>query len=327
MRNPSDERLRTLIKNHDIVHSNGTSTKLFLMSKLAGKPFTWTHHGYQLSCIDGAGWAEGQAAPMTPWASTCHHMKLYGISKGLQAGAKLYLRRLIAKFVSANIASSEHLNERQPLPNQVVIYNPIDVSAFLPLPTEAQVQAFIDTVEPGFFYVGRLISEKGVDDLIMAFKQVLDDDKYEQVKLTIIGSGPEEAKLKSSANIVEIGQNMRWSGNLSMEQLSSVLRTTNIGVIPSKWEEPGALIVMLLLSQGKPLIVAKHGWLSECAQDACITFENGDKKDLANAMRTLLADKELQKDLSAKAIRRFKQIQSADSTAQYLKLFKKLSKG
>src|SRR6516165_8897123 len=73
-RNPSMIELFHLVSSHDVVHANGTSKRLFPLEKLLGKPFIWSHHGYQLTCIDGAGWAKGKPAPMTTTASFWHHL-------------------------------------------------------------------------------------------------------------------------------------------------------------------------------------------------------------------------------------------------------------
>jgi hypothetical protein len=124
-RNPSALDLIKLIRSHDLVHANGSTMRCFPATFISGKPFTWSHFGYQLQCIDGLGWLAGKPAPLNPWSSIFHHLKLKGLSHTLINAMKLWLRRLVACLVKANIASSHHLAERQPLPRQKVIYNPV----------------------------------------------------------------------------------------------------------------------------------------------------------------------------------------------------------
>ena len=48
VRAPSASKRLSLVWSVDVVHSNGASVALFPYATLAGKPFIWTHGGYQM---------------------------------------------------------------------------------------------------------------------------------------------------------------------------------------------------------------------------------------------------------------------------------------
>jgi glycosyltransferase involved in cell wall biosynthesis len=327
-RKPSLAQLAKLVSQSDIVFTSGTTPRLFPLSLLFHKPFVWAHHGYQLSCIDGAGWAEGKLAPMTPWASVCWHARLYGIPKAIEGGGKLYLRRLVAHMVSANIATSKHVNKRQPLPRQQVIYNPFDLSSFAVVDQAMAAQKVNDSKHT-FTYIGRLVSEKGVDDLLHAFTEVCSSEqgKAGNFTLQIIGDGVERANLESLAAKLSIADRTFFAGSKQGDALNAAIGESGICIIPSAWEEPGALTVLILLAQGKPLIVSARGWLSECAYPACLAFPNGDRQELASAMLKLAGDQGLQIVLSHKALERVKDFAPEKFASAYLELFAKLVHG
>jgi glycosyltransferase involved in cell wall biosynthesis len=328
VREPSIANLFELVRCNDIIHANGTSIRLYPLATLLGKPFTWAHHGYQLSCIDGAGWFAGQPAPIRPWASFVHHSKKAGFLKAAVGGLKLLLRRVIAHLVSANIATSKHIAFRQPLPRQRIIYNPIDKHLFASRSLAEAKQNF-NNASVTFTFAGRLISEKGVEDLLYAFADVCKQEEDATggcgFTLKIIGDGPERSHLKSVVKELNLDSRVIWA-TASGTEFKDLLDRAGICVIPSAWEEPGALIVLELLAMGKPLIVSQFGWLSECAADACLTFPNRDRVLLTKAMHRLQSDPDLQVSLIEKALERSKHFDSLTSLRSYLKLFSELLK-
>jgi glycosyltransferase involved in cell wall biosynthesis len=329
-RNPSPLALWQLVARNDVVHANGTTMRLFPIAKLLGKPFSWSHHGYQLTCIDGAGWTQGRPAPLKPGASFLHHLKHAGMSDALTGGVKLWLKRMVASVVSANVATSRHLAKRQPLPRQRVIYNPIDQNLFA-FPSPEQAAQNIAEASTTFTFVGRLISEKGVDDLLHAFRDVYLEEKHIAIDntlarlptLKIIGDGPLKNALQNLARQLHIDSQITWD-YCSGSELKEQLAKAGICIIPSAWEEPGALIVLEMLALGKPIIVSSRGWLQECAGEACLSFPNGDRLALAKVMKDLSADKNLQCKLSAKALNRMKTFDSNESMQAYITMFEEI---
>ncbi|HEY9870613.1 MAG TPA: glycosyltransferase family 4 protein [Candidatus Obscuribacterales bacterium] len=324
VRNPTTEQAHELISSCDIVHSNGASVRYFAAAKRYRKPFVWTHPAYQLQCIDGFGWWHGQPAPLHPWSSVVFHVQHQGLAATLPGLGKLLVRRLIAERVDANIAVSHHQARRQPLPRQRVIYNPVDLGRFLVSSREeaqAQLAASAGTVT----YLGRLISEKGVDDLVRAFADLVrKDPRGRPLVLRIIGDGPERPALEKLAGELGVGGQVQWLGFKEGDELVSEVRASGICVIPSRWEEPMGIVVVELMAAGKPLVVSQTGGLSECAGNACLTFPNGDAAALARVLEEVLSSPGLQDKLIENGLRRVRDFDPQLLSSQYLDLFSDL---
>ena len=133
--------------------------KLFLPSKIAGKPLIWIHNGYRLMCIDALGWYLDKPALINPCKSILFYSKVKGILYSAKEGIKLYARRWTAYQIHCNVAATKWIDKRQPLKNQVQIYTPYPTERFLKISDRLQK-------DYDFLYVGRLVPEKGVDTLL-----------------------------------------------------------------------------------------------------------------------------------------------------------------
>jgi hypothetical protein len=80
--------------------------------------------------VDGLGWLDGQAAPLRPLASLRLHARKRGMGRASIEAVKLGLRRAVGHLVDKNVAITNWVAKRQPLPNQVVIYNPFPLGRF-----------------------------------------------------------------------------------------------------------------------------------------------------------------------------------------------------
>ncbi len=324
VRQPDRVTLAELVRECDSVHSNGASLRLYPLAVRYGKPFSWTHHGYQLQCIDGAGWVNGAPAPISPCPSTLHHLRAFGLRAAVVGGFKLWVRRWVGQRVAANVATSQHQAARQPLPRQKIIYNPIPATFAAPGLEEALAR--VAQADCTFTFVGRLVTEKGVDDLLHALAAVNESEKRECGKvistLKIIGEGPELQSLKDLAESLGVASQVIWKTGL----FSKYVDTAGICVIPSAWEEPGAVTVLELLAAGKPLIVSERGWLSECAGPACLTFPNRDRGKLAESMLALSGNEQLKQKLVSEALRRFALYEPGKQIQAYLDLFCELAR-
>ncbi len=314
-RRPGFFKTLALIRAHDIVHANGSSMRLFWLARLAGKPFVWTHNGYQVCCVDGLGWSEGKPTPMTPLASLKYYLKIRGAIYAAKEGVKLGLRRLVARQADLNIAESNWVAGRQPLPNQVVAYTPFNLKRFSP-----------DGAKPNpaytFIFVGRLVSEKGVEDLLYAFAVVVKTPGFETSRLAIVGDGPERAALTRLAEHLGLANRAEFFGMRTGKELQTIVDDAKIAVVPSVWEEPMGGVSLELMAAGKNIIVSQNGGLAECAGDAGVLFQNGDRADLARAMVTLARDSGLQQAQLAKARAQLAKFDELQLTKKYIDIYR-----
>lgn len=317
-RNPSFKQKLALIKSYDVIHCNGASLELVLWAKLFGKPIVWTHQSYLLQAIDGLGWVDGEQAPLQPLASVKYHFKRFGLKWAIKESVKLYLKRFASLFISKHIAITHWVAKRQALPNQEVIYNPFPIDRFSSI-------AASTSFEYDFFFLGRLVSEKGVATLLKAFAGFVESNANYSKKLLLIGDGGWRIKLEQLAVELRIADKVEFAGRQTGTQLLEYVSKGKIAIIPSEWEEPMGGVALEMLAAGKPVIVSQNGGLAECVGEAGLLFRNGDYKALKTQMERLYKDEALQIELKIKAKEQILKFDELKLTKEYIQLFEQLT--
>lgn len=99
--------------------------------------------------------------------------------------------------------------------------------------------------------VGRLVKEKGFDDLIRVFNIVHRKDK--NIKLTIVGDGNEKENLKKLISEYKLNKYIKLTGFLTQDMLKKEYRKASLFVMTS-WEESFGLVLLEAMSYGIPCI-------------------------------------------------------------------------
>lgn len=150
---------------------------------------------------------------------------------------------------------------------------------FCHVPNFVDASRFEPQYEPGdaFVYFGRLGPEKGLPTLVRAAACA-------HVALRIVGSGPEEDRLRSLAS--ELGANVEFVGYLSGESLHREVRQARAVVLPSEWYENAPVSLMEAYALGKPVIGARIGGIPELVEGerTGAIFESGSVRDLTDAL-------------------------------------------
>ena len=318
VRQPSFQEFYRLAKETDLIFSNGASLYAAPYALLTGKPVIMRHTGYQVASIDGAGWYDGKLAPLRPLPSFAFHLKHGKLGNTLRGIAKVSALRLFAKrFVTVNVAISDWMKRRHPLPNQVRIHNPFPISKFV------DGRNLTGEYEYDFFFLGRLVSEKGVNLLIEAFATV-QRHAGNAYRLCIIGDGPERPRLEQMVKDLDLEDFVTFTGMLTKRDLVEQMKVCKIAVLPSTWEEPFGGAASEILAADKNVIVARDGALSEIVADAGLTFPNNDSQALAEAMRKLVEDEALQQQHRENARVRLRAFNEDDLIDEYLSLFQRV---
>lgn len=188
------------------------------------------------------------------------------------------LKRRINRF-TRNVAPSQAVARVLGAP-AVVIPNPYDDGLFRLRP---EIGRSGDLV-----FVGRLVSDKGVPLLIDALARLARDGL--RPRLTLIGSGPEEAPCRQLAAAAGVEHQITWAGSLRGEALATALNRHRVLVIPSLWHEPFGVVALEGLASGCLLVGSGGGGLPEAMGPGARAFPNGDPVALAGALRAALAE-------------------------------------
>ena len=153
--------------------------------------------------------------------------------------------------------------------------------------------------------LGRLVKTKGLDYLIEAMQ-------YVDHKLIICGKGPEADHLRKLAKRFDVEDRIEFKGWVSEEEKNRLMQECKFFVIPSLYESYG-LAALEIMSYGRPVVATNVDGLPGTVKDGGILVDPKDPKALADAMNSLLADKDKRIELGRNA-RRVAETQNVKST-------------
>ena len=180
----------------------------------------------------------------------------------------------------------------------LVAYPGVDVERFAaarrpePLPDEHVI------ISPG-----RLVWEKGHHDVLRAAAALrgglLGDPPERPVRVLLVGSGPEAARLRAYGSELGIGDAVEFTSvpyermpetfaRASCMVLASLTTSTGglyLGDIPRFfWEEQFGLVLVEAMAAGLPIVASRSGAIPEVTAGAAAYFEPGDWMGLARVL-------------------------------------------
>jgi glycosyltransferase involved in cell wall biosynthesis len=141
-------------------------------------------------------------------------------------------------------------------------------------------------------FMGRLVYEKGIQNLIAAMPKVL--EHYHDVKLVIAGKGGMIDELRNEVNALGISNKVYFAGYLNSTDVKKMYKCSDISVFPSTYEPFGIVAIEAMLS-GTPVVVSDVGGLNEIVDHGINGMKSyaGNANSLADSILTLLFDHKL----------------------------------
>lgn len=131
-------------------------------------------------------------------------------------------------------------------------------------------------------FLGRLVSQKGVDLILEAMCVLKQQGKIYQ--LTIVGNGPEERNLKSIVNQFDLQDSVFFKGTLKNEALALELNNHELMVIPSRCKEAFGIVALEGLACGCKIVCPDEGGLKEAAGPSSYLYRHNDLESLIDAI-------------------------------------------
>lgn len=210
------------------------------------------------------------------WRAVWDRVVKDSLIKSLLCAVETWLHRLIRSYrkVDRFIAPSRFLIETY---KQLGFPYPIE-QVTQPLDPFPVAPAQFGTGDY-FLFVGRLSQEKGVHTLLDAFTDLKEE------KLVIVGTGPEEARLKALQEAKGL-RNVVFEGFQKGEALANLFRGAKALILPSVWYENMPYVMLEALGFGKPVIGSNLGGIPERIQDESngLLFEAGNAESLRSAL-------------------------------------------
>ena len=142
----------------------------------------------------------------------------------------------------------------------------------------------------------RLVYKNGIDTLIKAMAELRVQHRMSNIKLQILGSGPEEKKLKDLAKDLKVDDVVQFLGHIEPEHVYDYLAGADIFVRPSRSEGLGSSFLEAM-GAGLPVIGAPVGGIPDFLKDGetGLFCKVDDPKDLAEKIKKLIMDENLAK--------------------------------
>ena len=155
-------------------------------------------------------------------------------------------------------------------------------------------------------YVGRLVYEKGIQNLISAMPKVL--DRYHDSKLIICGRGGMIDELREQVKYLGIENKVYFAGYCDSKKMQKMYKCADVAVFPSTYEPFGIVAIESMLS-GTPTIVSDVGGLNEIIEHGVTGMKSyaGNANSIADSVLSLLFDPKLCANISQNAIKKVRE--------------------
>ena len=231
-----------------------------------------------------------------PHVTTCHGNDVFGLkTTGLMGLMKRHvLRRVDAITVNSSATRDAVRSEGGPaerielipsVPNEA----PIDPEKVAALRQEWGIST------PVILFVGRLIAEKGVGELLTAMSLL--HREQPDLRLVLLGDGAERERLTAHARDLGLLEVVEFAGWVPGNDVTSYMAAADIVVVPSRlsgtgWVEAQGLVAVEAMSVGTPVVASAFGGLVDMIEDGVTGYHcaPGDSDSLAAALLRALGD-------------------------------------
>ena len=160
--------------------------------------------------------------------------------------------------------------------------------------------------------VSRLAKEKSVDRIINNHKELV--KKYSNMKLLIVGDGPDIDKLKDEAKSLGVSDSVIFTGKIPLSDIPIYYQLGNVFVTASKSETQG-LTVVEAISSSLPIVAVKDDSFVNSVIEDFNGFVFTDDEKYINSISKLYEDKDLYNRLSNQS-----RLLSEDFSSEYFAL-------
>lgn len=154
-------------------------------------------------------------------------------------------------------------------------------------------------------FVGRLVKEKGIYDLLKVFIELI--KQKNKVSLTIIGSGSEKTNIINLINQIRLNKLIKIK-QVSYNEIPKEYKKADIFILLSKptkyWEEYFGMALVEAMASGLPIVSTDCGAIPEVVSDCGLLVKPGDWQSALKSTEELIKNKGLRDKLGSKARKR-----------------------
>lgn len=166
-----------------------------------------------------------------------------------------------------------------------VVPNAVDTTLFQPL-DRAECRRALGLTGWTAGYVGRLVEEKGLADMVAALAGC-----PPEVNLLFVGSGPFQSALEQQAAELRLTERVRFLPPRPQDELPQIMNALDTLVLPSRttprWKEQFGRVIIEAQACETPVIGSNSGAISDVVGAGGMIFPEGDSEALAEAILAL----------------------------------------
>jgi glycosyltransferase involved in cell wall biosynthesis len=197
-----------------------------------------------------------------------------------------------------------------------VVHNSFEQSDLIPQDGETAYTYLSSLRQQGYRIVascGRLTMQKGLTNLLHAFKEVV--ERVPKSVLLVVGDGDQYHELVALSAQLGIAKNVVFTGFLRGKKWRDAFAIADLFVMPSI-SEPFGLVALEAIGYGTPILVSRQSGAAEVIAN-CLKVDFWDVAELANQMAAVLQNDCLRDELHANAWREYDRL-SWDTAADKL---------
>ena len=164
----------------------------------------------------------------------------------------------------------------------------VDRNEFVPCPTPPD--------PPVLLAIGRLVPEKGFEDLLIAAAAIRRKSPDLPFEVRLVGEGPLADYLDTLAELSKLRNHYRRDGGVAYRDLPTLLQNSNVLVLPSRitseWKEQFGMVLLEAMACGVPVVASRSGGIPEMVGYSGLLFTPGDYRELATLIEHLLSSRE-----------------------------------
>ncbi|MFX1466656.1 MAG: glycosyltransferase family 4 protein [Promethearchaeota archaeon] len=303
------------INNSDLIHAHGYGffpTDLSAwVCKIRNKPLVITLHGFHPDYL-----------AFMKNISPIEEMQLMPYFKAIARRSLEIADAIIALTPhEKNILQSYY---KIPAKKIAVIPNGINLKDFLKSPAKNEFKKRFNLMENVILFVGAIRKEKGLFNLLHAIPSIIRE--FPQTSFVFIGKDWGFKKyLQQEGKRLGIEKHINFLGVVNSLLLQESLSECDIFVNPSKYESFGISILEAMAS-GKPIVATNVGGIPYIVRNGKngIIVKQGDHEGLAEAIKRLLSNSELQKQMGETGLQLSKKYEWDNVVSQVEQLYQKV---
>jgi glycosyltransferase involved in cell wall biosynthesis len=282
----------------DIVHAHNWIINSWIPVKPFVKaPLVWTLHAFGLNCathrmVYSGNPCSGPGPKKCLGCAQTHYGKAMGTVVATTNGAMIPVRKsAVDMFVSVSTDVAKRNGVLGTSLPQRIIPNFTDVEASnQPAPADLVLDPALPD-EPFVLFVGDQSKDKGLPDLIDAYRRV-----ENPLPLVIIGRPVDPLP-------DDLGDKVTVINGWPYVNVVEAFRRCAFSVAPSRWAEPFGLVIIEAMLQGKPVVGANHGGITDIIEDGETGFliEPRNVSQLTERLALLTRDVALREQMGTKA--------------------------